>query len=81
MLFRSVLRVRGAAVRGLVYVDGVDSPNHLIRDHLGDLDGVREQDLIVVGSPGTLGPGMKATIIGNEGGRGGGGRRGQKSAP
>jgi RND family efflux transporter MFP subunit len=45
------------------------------------LDGVREQDLVVVGSPGTLGPGMKATIIGNEGGRGGGGRRGQKSAP
>lgn len=45
------------------------------------LDGVREQDMVVVGSPGTLGPGMKATIIGNEGGRGGGGRRGQKSAP
>jgi RND family efflux transporter MFP subunit len=43
------------------------------------LDGVREQDQVVVGSPGTLGPGMKVTLIGNEGARGG--RRGQKSAP
>lgn len=43
------------------------------------LDGVGEQDQVVVGSPGTLGPGMKVTLIGNEGARGG--RRGQKSAP
>src|SRR5262249_13745038 len=42
------------------------------------VDGLREQDQVVVGSPGTLGAGMKVTIIGNEGGRGGG-RRGQKS--
>ena len=44
------------------------------------IEGLQEQDQIVVGSPGTLGVGMKATIIGNEGGRSGG-RRGQKSAP
>ena len=44
------------------------------------VDGLHEQDQIVLGSPGTLGAGMKVTIIGNEGGRGGG-RRGQKSAP
>ena len=44
------------------------------------VDGLHEQDQIVVGSPGTLGVGMKVTIIGNEGARGGG-RRGQKSAP
>jgi RND family efflux transporter MFP subunit len=46
------------------------------------LDGVRDQDRVVVGSPGTLGAGMKVSIIGGEGGRAnGGGRRGQKSAP
>ena len=44
------------------------------------VEGLHEQDLVVVGSPGTLGAGMKVTIIGNEGARGGG-RRGQKSAP
>jgi RND family efflux transporter MFP subunit len=44
------------------------------------LNGVSDQDQVVVGSPGTLGPGMKVTIIGGEAGRGGG-RRGQKSAP
>jgi membrane fusion protein (multidrug efflux system) len=44
------------------------------------VDGLHDQDQIVVGSPGTLGPGMKVTIIGNEGGRSGG-RRGQKSTP
>jgi membrane fusion protein (multidrug efflux system) len=44
------------------------------------LDGVRDQDQVVIGNPGTLGAGMKVTIIGPEAGRGGG-RRGQKSAP
>ena len=47
----SVLRERGADVRGLVYVDGVDSPNHLIRDHLGDLDGVRVAAVLAPPSP------------------------------
>ncbi len=49
------------------------------------LEGLAEQDQIVIGSPGTLGPGMKVSIIGGEnagrgGGRGGargGGRGGQ----
>lgn len=49
------------------------------------LDGVKEADQVVVGNPGTLGQGMKVTVIGDEGGRGGrggmGGRRGQKSTP
>jgi RND family efflux transporter MFP subunit len=42
-------------------------------------DGLHERDQIVVGSPGTLGPGMKVQIIGGEGG----GRRGRgrPSAP
>jgi membrane fusion protein (multidrug efflux system) len=40
-------------------------------------EGVKERDEIVVGTPGTMGPGMKVQVIGNEG-RGG---RGQKSAP
>ena len=44
------------------------------------VEGLQEQDQVVVGSPGTLGAGMKTTIIGNEGGRSGG-RRGQKSSP
>lgn len=43
-------------------------------------DGLHDGDQVVVGSPGTLGPAMKVTIIGTEGGRSGG-RRGQKSAP
>jgi RND family efflux transporter MFP subunit len=59
------------------------------------LEGLAEQDQIVVGTPGTLGPGMKVSIIGGEnagrGGRGGGreggreggrgGRGTQKSTP
>lgn len=40
-------------------------------------DGLRERDEIVLGTPGTLGRGMKVQVIGNEG-RGG---RNQKSAP
>jgi len=43
------------------------------------LDGLKEQDQVVVGSPGTLGPGMKVQVIGGEGGRGG--RRGRSPAP
>jgi membrane fusion protein (multidrug efflux system) len=43
------------------------------------IDGLTEQDDIVVGNPGTLGRGMKVQVIGNEG-RGSGGR-GKKSAP
>ncbi len=39
------------------------------------LEGVEEKDVVVVGNPGTLGRGMKATILGNDtkagGGRGG----------
>ena len=50
------------------------------REVMQVLAGVREQDQVVVGSPGTLGPGMAVTIIGGEGARGGG-RRGQKPAP
>jgi RND family efflux transporter MFP subunit len=45
------------------------------------VEGIKDQDQVVVGSPGTLGPGMKVTIIGNEGGGRGGRRGGQKSAP
>lgn len=46
------------------------------------IGGIRDQDQVVIGSPGTLGQGMKVTIISPEAGRGGaGGRRGQKSAP
>ena len=43
-------------------------------------DGLRESDDIVVGTPGTLGAGMKVQVIGNEGrggGRGGDGRSGR----
>jgi RND family efflux transporter MFP subunit len=40
-------------------------------------EGVQERDEIVVGSPGTMGPGMKVQVIGNEG-RGG---RSQRSTP
>lgn len=42
------------------------------------LEGLKEQDQVVVGSPGTLGPGMKVQVIG-ETGRGG--RRGRSPAP
>jgi RND family efflux transporter MFP subunit len=42
------------------------------------VDGLREQEQVVLGSPGTLGPGMKVQIIGNEGR---GGRRGRGAAP
>jgi len=42
-------------------------------------EGLQERDDIVVGTPGTLGRGMKVQIIGSEGrGRGG---RGPKSTP
>lgn len=43
------------------------------------LEGLKEQDRVVVGSPGTLGPGMKVQVVGGENGRGG--RRGRSSAP
>ncbi len=43
------------------------------------LAGLKDQDQVVVGSPGTLGPGMKVQIIGTEAGRGG--RRGPPPAP
>ncbi len=42
------------------------------------VEGLREQEQVVLGSPGTLGPGMKVQIIGNEGR---GGRRGRGAAP
>jgi RND family efflux transporter MFP subunit len=41
-------------------------------------EGLAERDQVVVGSPGTLGAGMKVSIIGNEGGRGG--RRGGRGS-
>jgi membrane fusion protein (multidrug efflux system) len=49
------------------------------------LEGVQEKDVVVVGNPGTLGRGMKATVLGNDtksgGGRGGKGEgRGGKGA-
>lgn len=34
------------------------------------LSGLKEQEQVVVGAPGTLGPGMKVQVIGNEGRRG-----------
>ncbi len=47
------------------------------------LAGVEERDVVVVGNPGTLGRGMKATVLGTDtkagGGRGGRGGRGGKS--
>lgn len=42
------------------------------------VDGLRELDQVVVGAPGTLGPGMKVQLIGNEGR---GGRRGRGATP
>ena len=50
-----------------------------IRNTVEVVDGLKEQDDIVVGNPGTLGRGMKVQVIGNEG-RGSGGR-GKKSVP
>jgi len=49
------------------------------------LEGVQERDLVIVGNPGTLGRGMKATVIGTDtkagGGRGGRGGPGGPGGP
>jgi RND family efflux transporter MFP subunit len=66
----------GELVMSFVRVGTIDEARQVVQV----LDGLQDQDQVVVGSPGTLGAGMKVTIIGGEAGRGGG-RRGQKSAP
>ncbi len=46
-------------------------------------DGLKEQDVVIVGNVGTLGRGMKVTLLGNEskqGGRGGDGASGEKKS-
>jgi dienelactone hydrolase len=45
------LRDIGADVRGLVIVDGVDSPNHLIHRHLSELAGLRVAAVLAPPSP------------------------------
>jgi dienelactone hydrolase len=45
------LRYLGADVRGLVIVDGVDSPNHLIRRNLSKLSGLRIAAVLAPPSP------------------------------
>lgn len=69
-----VYRIEGGQLSvALVQLGIVDE----IRSIVEVTDGVKERDEIVVGTPGTMGPGMKVQVIGNEG-RGG---RGQRSAP
>ncbi len=44
------------------------------------VEGIKEKDVVVVGNPGTLGRGMKATVLGNDTKAGGGrGGKGEKS--
>lgn len=74
---RFVYKVEGGELRMVPVRTGISDD---ARDVVQVVEGLREQDQIVVGAPGTLGNGMKVSIIGNEGARGGG-RRGQKSAP
>jgi membrane fusion protein (multidrug efflux system) len=74
---RFVYKIQGGELAmSIVQVGIVDEARQTIQV----LDGLRDGDQVVVGNPGTLGAGMKVTIIGSEAGRGGG-RRGQKSAP
>jgi len=47
----SYLASRGAAVRGLVLIDGVDSPNHLIAENLGSLSGMPVRAVLAPPSP------------------------------
>jgi RND family efflux transporter MFP subunit len=74
---RFVYKVEGDVLRMVPVRTGISDE---ARDMVQIVDGLREQDQVVVGAPGTLGTGMKVTIISSEGARGGG-RRGQKSAP
>lgn len=85
----TAVRANVDGTRSFVYkIQGSELVMAFVRTGISDdsrgmvqiVEGLQEQDQVVVGSPGTLGPGMKVTIIGSEGGRGGG-RRGQKSAP
>ncbi len=85
----TAIRANVDGTRSFVYkIQGGELVMAFVRTGISDesrgmvqiVEGLQEQDQVVVGSPGTLGPAMKVTIIGNEGGRGGG-RRGQKSTP
>lgn len=85
----TAIRANVDGTRSFVYkIQGGELVMAFVRTGISDesrgmvqiVEGLQEQDQVVVGSPGTLGPTMKVTIIGNEGGRGGG-RRGQKSTP
>lgn len=74
---RFVYKVQGGELAMVFVQTGIVDDS---RGMVQIVEGLTDQDQVVVGSPGTLGPGMKVTIIGTEGARGGG-RRGQKSAP
>jgi RND family efflux transporter MFP subunit len=73
---RFVYRIAGGELAMAYVKTGITDES---RGTVQILDGLGEQDQVVVGSPGTLGPGMKVQVIGNEAGRGG--RRGRSSAP
>lgn len=70
-----VYKIQGDALEMTYVKTGITDEAH---GTVQVVDGLREQDQVVVGSPGTLGPGMKVQIIGNEGR---GGRRGRAAAP
>ncbi|MEA3246488.1 MAG: efflux RND transporter periplasmic adaptor subunit [Gemmatimonadota bacterium] len=70
-----VYKIQGDALEMTYVKTGITDEAH---GTVQIVDGLREQEQVVVGSPGTLGPGMKVQIIGNEGR---GGRRGRGAAP
>ncbi|HVZ49556.1 MAG TPA: efflux RND transporter periplasmic adaptor subunit [Gemmatimonadaceae bacterium] len=73
---RFVYRIAGGELAMAYVKTGITDES---RGTVQILEGLSEQDQVVVGSPGTLGPGMKVQVIGSEAGRGG--RRGRSSAP
>jgi multidrug efflux pump subunit AcrA (membrane-fusion protein) len=72
-----VYKVEGGVLNSSTVKTGVSDD---ARGVVEILEGVQEKDLVVVGNPGTLGRGMKATVLGTDtkvgGGRGGKGESG-----